>query len=214
MSSETPIIAETASVCTAEKEVITSTTSLDQDYQSIYLNIKTPSPSPNHLYQEISSLFSTYSSTYSPIYPQLPGITTSPIYCNQEETNFEQTESKDILEQDFLSEQTNLIPLYKLDMQVLLAKDYKTIKEAIEEQENDRYNREWTSEKITILLYTTKFLSYPKQDEKLPEDLENLKGLEDLPTETEALQQALQTNTLKYNFVYIIDILIPYEEYI
>ncbi|CAG8779238.1 1106_t:CDS:2, partial [Ambispora leptoticha] len=88
---ETPSIVETASVHTAKKEVITSTTSLDQNYQPLYSNIKTS------------------------IYPQLPGITTSSIHRNQEETNFGQTESRDILKQDPLPEQTNLTPLHESD---------------------------------------------------------------------------------------------------
>ncbi|CAG8559915.1 8024_t:CDS:2, partial [Ambispora leptoticha] len=54
-------------------------------------------------------------------------------------------------------------------------------------------------------------LEQPEINEKLPEDLEDL---EELPTETEALQQALQANALKHNFVYTIDTLIPYKEYI
>ncbi|CAG8655426.1 4988_t:CDS:1, partial [Ambispora leptoticha] len=112
---ETPSIVETASVHTAEEEVITSTTSLDQDYQPLYPNIKTSSPRSNRLYQKISSSSSTYSPTYSSVYPQLPGITTSPIHYNQEETNFDQTESKNILEQNFLPEQTNLTPPHKSD---------------------------------------------------------------------------------------------------
>ncbi|CAG8517038.1 2287_t:CDS:2, partial [Racocetra fulgida] len=38
--------------------------------------------------------------------------------------------------------------------------------------------------------------------------------LKELLIETKALQQALQTNAIKYNFVYTIDTLIPYKKYI
>src|SRR6185436_11958610 len=78
-------------------------------------------------------------------------------------------------------------------------------------------------------LYTSKFLNHPRQDQKLPEledqkETKEIKDLEDveaeellseeeLPTEEEALQQALQKNALKENHVYTIDTLIPYEEY-
>jgi len=66
-------------------------------------------------------------------------------------------------------------------------------------------------------------LNHPRQDQKLPE-LEDQKDLDDieaeellfeeeLPTEEEALQQALQRNALKEKHVYTIDTLIPYEEY-
>ena len=54
-------------------------------------------------------------------------------------------------------------------------------------------------------------MNHPRQDQKLPEtELED----KELPTEIEALQQALQRNALKHNHVYTIDTLIPYEEYI
>ena len=72
-------------------------------------------------------------------------------------------------------------------------------------------------------------MNHPRQDQKLPDledqkDLKDIQDLEDikskkllleeeLPTEEEALQQALQRNALKENHVYTIDTLIPYEEY-
>ena len=54
-------------------------------------------------------------------------------------------------------------------------------------------------------------MNHPRQDQKLPEtELED----KELPTEIEALQQALQWNALKHNHVYTIDTLILYKEYI
>ena len=43
--------------------------------------------------------------------------------------------------------------IYRL-VRVLLEENTQTIEEAMEEQDNDRYSREWTSAKITILLRT------------------------------------------------------------
>jgi len=91
---------------------------------------------------------------------------------------------------------------------------------------------------LSFGLCIPKFLNHPRQDQKLPDpedlkdledpedpkDLKDLKEIEDkeikelplekeLPTEEEALQQALQRNALKEKHVYTIDTLIPYEEY-
>ena len=43
--------------------------------------------------------------------------------------------------------------IYRL-VRVLLEENPQTIEEAMEEQDNDRYSREWTSAEITILLRT------------------------------------------------------------